>query len=350
MKRIVGIGLAEKIELAWAFVDARGRYTSDIRYEFGELPQVDATSESINVQMALSTFLDWAKQNPRSTEIFDGRTTEVGFSSIGRVDRDRNRMLRVVRKNWTHHEDSKGKRYMVDFNQVAESHFGKNVHVRATNDATCAAIAEIQRLKPRYNAQAMKEIYLYITINEGVNIGIVNRRSELQFGDHPEFGHVYPRPHPTDFDLVVREGCRAHGRCYEALASAARIRETWGRNGLPGSSGDLSNFDPQHEAWGIIAFYIAQLCLAGHAVFYPKKIILGGTVIWGQKPDGPNCPSAAKIRKNLMPRIWEWYATLRGDYPMSRADPWGLSDPLKMASALIQRGEIHTMANANGLH
>ncbi|MEE9347152.1 MAG: ROK family protein [Robiginitomaculum sp.] len=85
---------------------------------------------------------------------------------------------------------------------------------------------------------------------------------------HPEFGHIRVERHPADinFDGV----CAIHGACLEGLASGPSLHARFG---------DPEKLVPDHLAWDIIAFYLAQACISLSLSFRPEVIILGGGVM-----------------------------------------------------------------------
>lgn len=320
--RIVGIGIGEDIEILWRDVDARGNLLT-------EPSSLVWTEQDLN-DPSLSTdahdVLHWALDNTRSNgyqQIFDG-VVGVAFSAIGRVDRQKRQLLNAVRKNWKVKRRGAAGTCAIDFAAIRDEFFPQveDKYFLANNDAPCVALAERELLPEETSI-------FFITVNDGINVGVVHQGFELDRDDHPSFGHAYPRPHPRDERFSSTAAC-PHGTCFDALASATRIRESWGS--------ELCDLPADHSAWDIISYYIAQLCVAGDAMFRPNRIILGGTVLWGGKSQQSLNSSPAKaIDKHMLPLVRRHYAELRGTaYMTVRPDQ------------LIQRGQISELANGRG--
>lgn len=109
----------------------------------------------------------------------------------------------------------------------------------------------------------------YVTVGTGVGGGVVADGRVLHGAGHPEMGHLYPRRGEHDF--VFRGICKSHGDCVEGLASGPAILARWGYT--------LSDLPPDHEAHGLIASYLAQLCNTIFAATAAETIVLGGGVL-----------------------------------------------------------------------
>ena len=86
---------------------------------------------------------------------------------------------------------------------------------------------------------------------------------------HPELGHMRPRRAPDDREFAGH--CPFHGDCLEGLASGPAIIARWGQS--------LSHLAPDHDAHGIIAGYLAEMCNSLRAALAPDAIVLGGGVM-----------------------------------------------------------------------
>lgn len=109
---------------------------------------------------------------------------------------------------------------------------------------------------------------VYYTIGTGVGVGVYAEGKLIHGMLHPEGGHVYVRKHPED----KYEGfCPYHGDCLEGIAAGPVIERRWGTKG--------SELAPDHPAWKLEAYYIAQAVSNTILMMSPKKIILGGGVM-----------------------------------------------------------------------
>ena len=338
--RIVGIGIGEDIEIAWGDIDERGNI-ADV-YELDVLdPALNDRSLNTDAHEIVRNALRAAQADERYCRMFDG-VIGGGFSAIGRVDRSARQLTAAIRKRWKIADRGNGP-CTVDFAAIKDEFFpwvhAKNFQVN--NDAPCAALAERDIIGD-------ESALFYITINNGVNVGIVHQGFELDREDHPSFGHAYPRPHRLDRDFFSAAAC-PHGACFDALASGARIREGWKDHPDTPPSGELGDFPDGHPAWDIIAYYIAQLCVAGQTMFAPNCIVLGGSVLWGWNSIGPEDPRAKQVETQLMPRVWHHYVELRGwEYSISRSAGPRQADGIEQAASFIRRGSIFRMANGLG--
>ncbi|MNO32666.1 putative fructokinase [compost metagenome] len=109
---------------------------------------------------------------------------------------------------------------------------------------------------------------LYYTVGTGVGVGVYSEGKIIHGLVHPEGGHVLTRRHPEDDFAGV---CPYHGDCLEGMAAGPAIEARWGKKG--------HELPPDHIAWEIEAFYIAQSITSAILLLSPHKIILGGGVM-----------------------------------------------------------------------
>jgi fructokinase len=109
--------------------------------------------------------------------------------------------------------------------------------------------------------------FAYITVGTGIGAGMVSGGRLVHGVMHPEFGHLRVPRHPRD-DFAG--ACPFHGDCLEGLASGPALARRWGREGR--------DLPPDHPAWEIEAWYLAQGCLALLAILSLRRVVLGGGV------------------------------------------------------------------------
>jgi predicted NBD/HSP70 family sugar kinase len=268
-RRIFGLSVDE--ELVWATANAdRGDVTNVETYSKGLI-------EGVNLAEKLHGLLKEIGRKELNT--FDG----FGISSVGVVDSSQNQLVNIARKPWKREH----KEYILDFEKLLSQYVGSLTSPRkrllVQNDATSAALAELAAMR-RHGSNCDR--LLYLTINEGVNGGIAYYNRPLETRSHPELGHILAALRADDpaiysneeFDLNRHTGCPIHERCFEGVASGARIRRSWGGKDAP-LSFTLKDLPPDHIAWDLEAFYIAQLCMIGALTISPQKIIVGGHVM-----------------------------------------------------------------------
>lgn len=131
-------------------------------------------------------------------------------------------------------------------------------------DVNAAALAE-----HTLGAAAGKASCLYVTVGTGIGGGLVVENNLVHGLVHPELGHIWLRTH--DEDPMPHGICPYHDGCLEGLANGPSIEARWGQKAhlLP----------PDHPAWALEAYYLAQMCMTTILVFSPEKIILGGGVM-----------------------------------------------------------------------
>ena len=109
---------------------------------------------------------------------------------------------------------------------------------------------------------------IYFTIGTGVGAGVYVEGKLAHGLVHPEVGHILIRRHPDD----AYEGfCPYHRDCLEGVAAGPAIERRWGVKG--------SELAPEHEAWKLEAYYIAQAVVNAVLIVSPMKVVLGGGVM-----------------------------------------------------------------------
>jgi len=138
------------------------------------------------------------------------------------------------------------------------------VPVGLDTDVNAAAIAEAQ-----LGAARGLESCVYFTVGTGIGGGVYLSGKPLHGLVHPEFGHILLRSHPED---PTPDGfCPYHTGCLEGLATGPAIEKRWGKPG--------HTLPPDHPAWPLEAYYLAQACMAAILVLSPHRIVMGGGVM-----------------------------------------------------------------------
>lgn len=304
-KKVFGLGIDEKIQ--WVLADVPGpRATHTDRMTWGtfDIDFAGATHPRINLEDQLRTSLTNLKLT--QPELFIG-VSAIGVSTIGVVSSGSLRSL--FRKNLVRRKDGPLVNFKALFRDLFDEEAVESLVV--FNDASAKALAEhnlAQEVDPS-NAEST----LFVTINEGVNGGIIHGSKVLSSSLHPEMGHIRPKLHELDIKFSLAQGqrsCPAHGDCYEAIASAARIRHSWGGVNPPVDF-NISDLPVRHDAWDIISYYVAQFCMVGTLTLAPKRLILGGSVVTGR--DGDKV-SHEKVLKRLWPLIKKQFSALNHGY------------------------------------
>jgi fructokinase len=121
----------------------------------------------------------------------------------------------------------------------------------------------------RWGAAQAWDTFVYLTIGTGVGGGAMVGGQLVHGLIHPEMGHILLPKHPDD--PVERGVCPFHPNCLEGLATGPSLKARWGV-----SAEDLA---PEHPAWKMEAYYLAQAAVAMFCLLSPQGIILGGGVM-----------------------------------------------------------------------
>lgn len=110
---------------------------------------------------------------------------------------------------------------------------------------------------------------VYLTIGTGIGGGALVNGQLLHGYAHPEMGHIYLPRHESDLDFPGV--CPFHGACMEGLASGPAIEARWQQK--------AASLPPDHPAWSLEAYYLAQGLMNICLTLAPQRIILGGGVM-----------------------------------------------------------------------
>lgn len=130
-------------------------------------------------------------------------------------------------------------------------------------DTNAAAMGEV-----RYGAGKGLDTVLYITVGTGVGGGVIVNGRPLHGLVHPEVGHVALRVRDDDH---FEGTCAFHRTCLEGMAAGPAIQARWGKPG--------SELEPNHPAWDLEAYYLAQGLASMVLTVSPQRIIMGGGVM-----------------------------------------------------------------------
>lgn len=255
-KRIAAFAIDE--HLRWATAEVTANTIRPGSMVAGQ--EIEVTTDGVIANQVKDYIARMADAHPEIRH-----AARIGISTIGAVDLRTKQVWQVARKSWS---PARPELPLLDFAALLpRSARGTPTYndYAVQNDATCAALAESYF---RAEDTAHDHDWLYITVGHGVNCGVVRFRRSLFRLAHPEMGHVFPRLHPVDpFIPELHSTCKRHGCCYEGMASGGSLEKRWG-----------SDWTSNPKAWGLEAFYIAQLCLTGMLAFSPDRILLGGYV------------------------------------------------------------------------
>ncbi|WP_299309127.1 ROK family protein [uncultured Croceicoccus sp.] len=197
----------------------------------------------------LATARNWFEEN--------GPPCAIGIASFGPVELDPGapqwgHILETPKAGWSQYD--------------LAGHFSSAfcVPVGFDTDVNAAALGEY-----RHGAGQGAASLTYVTVGTGIGGGTVIDGRLVHGAGHPELGHIYPRRGIQDRDFPGI--CRFHGDCLEGLASGPAIFARWGAT--------LSDLPDDHEAHGLVAGYLAQMCHTVHASIAAQVIVLGGGVM-----------------------------------------------------------------------
>jgi fructokinase len=110
---------------------------------------------------------------------------------------------------------------------------------------------------------------IYLTIGTGIGGGAMVGGNLVHGLVHPEMGHMR-LPHDMEKDPFMG-WCPFHGDCFEGLAAGPAVEKRWGQK--------AETLLPDHPAWDLEAYYIAQALHTLICVYSPQRIILGGGIM-----------------------------------------------------------------------
>lgn len=175
----------------------------------------------------------------------------LGIACFGPVDLAAGRITTTPKPGWTNTDI------------VGPLREALGVPIRFDTDVNGAALGEA-----RHGAGQGKDPLVYMTIGTGIGAGMLVNGYLVHGLVHPEAGHTLIRRHPDDRYVG---GCPYHSDCLEGLASGPAIERRWGSPGR--------ELAPEHPAWDLEAFYLAQGMCSLVCVLSPQRIILGGGVM-----------------------------------------------------------------------
>ena len=188
---------------------------------------------------------------------FDGKDIDaLGIGSFGPIDPDQasptyGYITTTPKPGWA------------NYNIVGELKKHYDIPMAFDTDVNGAALGEAY-----FGSARGLDSALYLTIGTGIGGGAIVEGHLVHGLLHPEMGHVRLVRHPQD---TFEGNCPYHQACFEGLASGPAIEKRWGKKG--------QELAPDHPAWEMEAWYIAQAVSLYILVLSPKKIILGGGVM-----------------------------------------------------------------------
>ncbi|GIP48427.1 ROK family protein [Paenibacillus sp. DXFW5] len=130
-------------------------------------------------------------------------------------------------------------------------------------DVNAAALGEA-----KWGAAQGLDSCVYYTVGTGIGVGVLAEGKLVHGLVHPEGGHVLPRRHPEDDFPGL---CPYHGDCLEGMAAGPSLEARWRVKG--------HELAPNHPAWKIEAYYLAQAVTGAILMLSPQKVIMGGGVM-----------------------------------------------------------------------
>ncbi|PZD96260.1 fructokinase [Paenibacillus sambharensis] len=168
---------------------------------------------------------------------------------------------------------------------------------------------------------------VYYTIGTGIGVGVFAEGRLVHGMVHPEGGHVLVRRHPDD----TYEGfCPYHGDCLEGIAAGPALEKRWKMQG--------SELPPDHPAWAMEAYYIAQAVSTSILMLSPKKVILGGGVMHQQQLFPMIRKEAARLLNGYVSHPFLREGIDHYIVPPGLGDNAGLSGALALGLAAYKQG------------
>jgi fructokinase len=248
-------------------------------------------------------------------ETTSGEFAAIGISMFGVIDAENRTVLSVPSRDWCKAEfvSENDSSVNLNFESIFRDERWKNTSISVCNDATAAALGESSE-----HEEGNRDgggVFAYVRVGAGINAGVLRHGRPLRHRLHPEVGHIRPMRHFKD---LFPGCCGFHKNCFEGLASLPALIERAGRS--------LSELDehPEHEAWDIQAYYLAQLCTMLNMIVAPNCIVLGGS----------------GMRDHIYDRIRKNFEVLVGNYPRYKQN--------KELSSYIRPARIKNYASLRG--
>lgn len=190
----------------------------------------------------------------RAEQEVHGPLAALGIASFGPLD------LAVTSPTYGH-ITSTTKPGWAETDMVGVIGSALNVPVAFDTDVNGAALAE-----RRWGAARDVQDFVYVTVGTGIGGGVMVADALVHGALHPEIGHMFV-PHDRVKDPFPGS-CPFHRDCLEGLASAPAVEARLG-----GAARDAA---VEHPAWGLVAEYLALMCINLTMTLSPARIILGG--------------------------------------------------------------------------
>lgn len=183
----------------------------------------------------------------------------IGISSFGPLE------LRTYSSQYGYIKESSRPNWQnINLLGTFKHHF--NIPISFTTDVNSRAYGEY--ISSILNDDPILSL-AYITISDGVGVGIVNDGKFVGHMGSPEIGHIIPQRNVNDQDF--KGTCPYQGDCLEGLVSTKAIEARTHQRPQ-----EISMFNP---LWDTVAFYIAQSVIQTTVFIRPQKVILGGSIL-----------------------------------------------------------------------
>ncbi|WKN29342.1 ROK family protein [Apilactobacillus kunkeei] len=183
----------------------------------------------------------------------------IGISSFGPLE------LRTYSSQYGYIKESSRPNWQnINLLGTFKHHF--NIPISFTTDVNSRAYGEY--ISSILNDDPILSL-AYITISDGVGVGIVNDGKFVGHMGSPEIGHIIPQRNVNDQDF--KGTCPYQCDCLEGLVSTKAIEARTHQRPQ-----EISMFNP---IWDTVAFYIAQSVIQTTVFIRPQKVILGGSIL-----------------------------------------------------------------------
>ncbi|MDJ0625531.1 MAG: ROK family protein [Candidatus Caenarcaniphilales bacterium] len=224
------------------FVCAVGTNPEDLQEKIS-IPTTDP-------QTTLKEVIQYLKQQEKKYKI-----QAIGIGSFGPIDLHKSSQLYG-------HITSTPKPGWANTNIVGAIKSELNLPINFDTDVNAAAFGEF-----KWGASKDLSNSVYITVGTGIGGGAIINKEILHGVLHPEMGHILIPKHPDD---DFQGSCPFHNNCLEGLASGKAVEERWKLK--------AKEIDPEHKAWDLEAYYLANGIMSVICILSPQKIIIGGGI------------------------------------------------------------------------
>ena len=182
----------------------------------------------------------------------------IGIASFGPIDIKNGMILNTPKPNWRQYP----------LVESIRENLKTKVPIILETDVNAPAYSEFLA---QTNRDPSIQALAYLTVGNGVGLGVFMDGKTLHGIMHPEFGHMKLKHMPgDDFEGT----CPFHKDCLEGLLSAGALAKRMGI--LPSEIRDVQSED---KIWNLFAYYVASTAASAAMSYSIDTMVVGGGII-----------------------------------------------------------------------